>query len=410
MKKIKFYIIFLLFFPFLVYAQEGSCGLEGTEGQSLAITNFNGIKFFDETYDCDPITLKCNFVIIRRDNGTGNLPPESPFWTEWQNLMNNNLANITDPLSCSTGYPLDSKVRVKFDVYTIDNTAAWDWYAEANADNWPSSKSPNSRYICPRFDGTWDALEQAMDEFENNHFGDINFFFIDNGELVNLLEEHMANGTEPTEAYVDRFRKYVIDNPGCYGCSGLASGCSYFPNSFYSTASDNSYVISHFYSQYLIRNYFHQIFFPPFADELPETVWGWFWLDAPIMFLHEMGHNIINMIHDNSCNQLMSTYYERSNYIPKNRLEAIHRNLSTTDLHNAVDCNLLTENICPIQVISNTTLDQPMSVFGDLIIKSGVTLTVKSEVFLSEESTIDLEANAKLIVDGGKLTSGCGES
>ena len=52
----------------------------------------------------------------------------------------------------------------------------------------------------------------------------------------------------------------------------------------------------------------------------------------------------------------------------------------------------------------------PLSVFGDLIIKSGVTFTITSEVFFSEKSRIIVEESAKLIVDGGRLSNGCGSS
>lgn len=315
--------------------------------------------------------------------------------------MNNELANITDVEMCSTGYPLDSKIRVEFQVHTIDNTAAWDWYAEANADNYPSTSNPNWPYICPRFDNSWTALEDAMTTFEQSHFGEINFFFTDNGELVDLLENHIENGTEPTEPYEDRFQAEG---------NGLASGCSIFPQDYFSQASENSYVIAHTYSDYLIRQNFHHIWWPQYANESPATVWSWSYCGKRLLFLHEMGHNILSMFHDNSCRQLMTTSWsQRTNHITKTQLERLHRNLATTDLHNAVDCGTLND-VCPVQVVANATLNQPMSVFGDLIIKQGVTFTVTSEMFFSEESRIIVEENARLIVDGGLLTNGCGST
>lgn len=382
-----------------VKAQEHNCGFHNHGGESLIPSGFQGIKFFDENLGCNPLTLKCNFVIIRRDDGTGNLDPSSPFWAEWEQHMNNALANITDVAMCSTGYPLDSKVRVKFEVHTIDNTAAWDWYAEANADNYPSTSHPNRPYICPRFKNSWIALEDAMAAFEQSHFGEINFFFIENGELVSLLEGHIANNTEPSQPYVDRFAA---------AGNNLASGCSIFPQSYYSQASENSYVIAHTYSDYLIRNNFHHIWWPQYANESPATVWSWSYNSKKLLFLHEMGHNVLIMTHDNSCRQLMTTSWSQmTNHITKPQLERLHRTLATTDLHNAVDCDEL-NNVCPVQVVADATLSDPISVFGDLIIKSGVTLTVKSAIHFSENSRVIVEEGAKLIVDGGILTNGCG--
>jgi hypothetical protein len=381
------------------YSQENSCGFNDTGPQALIVNGYQGLKLFDETLGCNPLTLKCNFVIIRRDDGTGNMDPTSPFWGEWEQQMNNELTNITDVDMCSTGYPLDAKIRVDFEVHTIDNTAAWDWYAEANADNYPSTSHPNGPYICPRFDNSWSALEDAMTAFEQSHFGEINFFFTDNGELVDLLENHIANGTEPTEPYEDRFEA---------AGNGLASGCSIYPKSYFSQASENSYVIAHTYSDYLIRQNFHHIWWPQYANESPATVWSWSYLGKRLLFLHEMGHNVLRMGHNSSCRQLMtSSWSQRTNHITKLKLERLHRVLASTDLHNAVDCNSLGD-VCPVQVVADETLDKPISVFGDLIIKKGVTFTVTSDIYFSEESRVIVEENAKLIVDGGLLTNGCG--
>lgn len=312
--------------------------------------------------------------------------------------MNANLANIQDPLNCSSGYPLDSKIRVKFNIQTINNTLAWDWYAETARDNF--NGHPNV-YICQRFLGNtlWEDLEGVMTTFEAAHFGEINFFFIENGELIDLLETHIANGTRPASKYVDRFEQ---------NGKPIATGCSVFPKLFNSLASQNSYVISNRYSDYLIRQNFHDIWWPQFANETPETVWGWSFYENTLMFLHELGHNIMSFSHDNSCNQLMSTSSSRSNHITKQQLNDIHKNLTTTDLHNAVDCNSLSEGTCAIKISSNTIISNPMSVYGDIIIQDGITLTITSTLYLGEYSEIIVKPHAKLIVDGGKLTNGCG--
>ena len=357
---------------------------------------FSGIDFFSENI-CEPIILKCNFVIIRRDNGSGGFSSTSSLWTDWENAMNSHLANIVDPENCSSGYPLDAKIRVKFNVHTIDNTLAWDWYGETNRDNY--NGTPNS-YICPRVGNVWSDLENVMKDFESAHFGELNFFFVENGELIDLLETHIANGTRPQSKYIDRFEQ---------NGNGIATGCSILPKAYNSTANENSYIIANRYSDYLIRKNFHDIWWPSLANESPETVWGWAFQLNTLMFLHELGHNIMNFYHDNSCKQLMSTDWQRSNHIPKVRLNDIHKNLATKDLHNAVDCNSLTDGSCGIIVKSNSVISAPMSVYGNLIIQDGITLTINSDVFLSEQSHIIVRPQAKLIVNGGKLTNGCGD-
>ncbi len=405
----KFLILFFITLSYnkLSYSQR-DCALS-----SIGTSNspsFAGIDFFSESV-CEPIILKCNIVILTRDDGTGGFSPTNAVWTDWENAMNLSLASIQDPIGCSIGYPLDSKIRVKFTTHTLPNTAAWDWYFEANEDKLSSSTNPNG-YICPRVGTTWSSLEEAMKTFEQSHFGEINFFFIENGELVSFLETHLTNQTTPSEPYIDRFEKYVLDHPDCTNnsdCGGMATGCSIYPKPYYSQASENSYIIANRYSDYLIRQNFHAIWWPQYANLPPSTVWGWSFDINTLMFLHEMCHNLMDFLHDDTCNQLMSRAFTRSNYIPKDKLNDIHKNLATTDLHNAVDCNALSNEGCAIRVSSNATIDGPMSVFGDLIIEDGISLTITSEVFLSEYSSIIVKPHAKLIVDGGTLTNGCGD-
>jgi len=372
---------------------QSDCAFPNTGG--INTFNANGIDFFSESV-CQPLILKCNFVILNQNDGTGGFPASSNLWSDWEDAMNWNLANIQDPLNCSSGYPLDSKIRVKFAIHSISNTLAWDWYAETNRDNY--NGHPNY-YICPRVGGFWSDLEDVMANFESAHFGELNFFFVENGELINLLETHIANGTRPSSMYVDRFTQ---------NGTPIATGCSIYPKSYNSLANQNSYIIANRYSDYLIRQHFHDIWWPQYAHETAETVWGWSFHENTLMLLHEMGHNIMDFLHDNTCNQLMSQHHYRSNHIPKVRLNDIHKNLSITDLHNAVDCNSLSEDVCPIRISSNTIINQPMSVYGDVIIEDGVTLTITSTVYLSEYSEIIVKPHAKLIVNGGKLTNGCG--
>ncbi|MBP8893751.1 MAG: hypothetical protein KBH09_15460 [Saprospiraceae bacterium] len=284
MKNFIFLLLLLLGDLGVTFGQD-DCAFPSIGATSTV--NTSGIDFFSESV-CEPIILKCNIVILTRDDGTGGFSPSSNLWSDWENAMNSNLANIQDPENCSTGYPLDSKIRVKLTTHTIPNTLAWDWYAETNRDNY--SGHPNA-YICQRFLGTtlWEDLETVMTNFEQAHFGEINFFFIENGELLDLLETHIANGTRPSSKYVDRFEQNGIP---------IATGCSVFPKPYNSLASQNSYVISNRYSDYLIRQHFHDIWWPQFANETPETVWGWSFYENTLMFLHEMGHNIMNFYHD----------------------------------------------------------------------------------------------------------------
>ena len=59
----------------------------------------------------------------------------------------------------------------------------------------------------------------------------------------------------------------------------------------------------------------------------------------------------------------------------------------------------------PIEITSNEFWNSNQVVLCGLVIKSGSTLTISSEVKLSNESSIIIEQNASLVLDGGTLTS-----
>ncbi len=61
----------------------------------------------------------------------------------------------------------------------------------------------------------------------------------------------------------------------------------------------------------------------------------------------------------------------------------------------------------PINITSNTVWNTPRVVNQDVIVLAPFTLTVTAEVSLSEMASIKVKPGAKLLVDGGKLTSGC---
>lgn len=398
---LKYLLVFVL--SIILYqpaiSQEIICGLDSPSVNGLNLTSsFSGIQFFDEDLACEPLVLKCNFVIINRDDGTGNMDPNHPIWKKWADRLNRELSRSEDVASCDIDYPLDTKVRLEIDVDTINNSEAWDWYGEANRDNLPSTTRPYA-YICPRFDGEWDELESAITTYEQDHFGEINFFFVDNGELVELLESALENSTSPGP-YADRFE---------LAGSSQADGCSIYPKSYHSVGSENSYVIPNTFSEFLIRTNFHTTMMPTQAHLSADQVWENFYWPQRLLLLHEMGHNIMNRFHRGGCQRLMNGR-PGSSFIDRDDIERLHRTLATTDLHNAVDCSNLSASICPVQIVSDATINFPMSVFGDLIVKKGMVLTVKDTLYLSESSRIIVEENAKLIIDGGKLTSGCGST
>lgn len=61
----------------------------------------------------------------------------------------------------------------------------------------------------------------------------------------------------------------------------------------------------------------------------------------------------------------------------------------------------------PLQIKANTSWTAPKQIVSDVIVDSGVVLTIKDIVFFDHQASLIVESGAKLIVDGGILTNSC---
>ena len=75
----------------------------------------------------------------------------------------------------------------------------------------------------------------------------------------------------------------------------------------------------------------------------------------------------------------------------------------------AMACNTDNSILLNGEITSNTTISASTIGYGEIIVKSGVTLTVSSNLKMVKASKIIVEPGAKLIVNGGEIIGACGE-
>ena len=251
---------------------------------------------------------------------------------------------------------------------------------------------------------TWPDLNEVIDDYNSSHSNSFNFFFVENNTLLTYLENAIAAG--------ETSNHIPWNDPNNIN---IFSGCSKFASS-YNNDGNQFIIMADVYSEYLKRKHFGSIYYPNLPNNPSnQTILSWHLNDLDNLANHELGHSVLNQGHTCTCHNLMvgggctPGYDPGAQYLSPDQLENLHKTLATTNNHKYVDCSELTE-VCSVQVVSNETIDRPFSVYGDLIIKSGITLTVNSQIYLSERSRIIVEPNAKLVIDGGKLTNGCGNT
>lgn len=198
----------------------GECGLQAQESSVQSfIAGLNNIDFFSEAA-CNPLMMKCNFVMLTRDDGSGAYPAGMLNWVEGS--MNDRMADIRDEAGCDPGggYPHDANIAFEIDHHYIADTESWDWYARAlDIENDPMD-SYGKYDFCPSgiLNGNWPhLLSSVISGFNAAHPNEFNFFFVENGAHLEFLEEHVNNGTTPSAAWNDPNNFPIFG-----GCSRLA--------------------------------------------------------------------------------------------------------------------------------------------------------------------------------------------
>jgi hypothetical protein len=362
------------------------CGTQ--DGVNSELGNPGPLEFIP-IEGCKPLNVKCNFVFFTRADGGGTFNPNnSDHMTilDYQtNFINWRLGYIENPLNCTydISYPRDSKLRVEIERHYIANEGAWDYFSHGGVD-------------CPG-SITSQILQNAIDDFNTLHPKQFNFFFLEDGDEVNYLENLILNNIPLNIPYNNNVNAWF-------------NGCSDLAHNYY---SDNAQyiIVADFYTEYLKRRFFHQVYYPSFASIPWQTITGWHTNDVyPTMLVHELGHTVLDQYHTNGCNNIMRNDGLDRSHLSKSQLNKLHMTFATKNLHSFVNCNELEGANCTIRTTGDHTVNYPMSVFGNLTVKSGHQLTISNKVTFSSESRLIVERGGKLILNNNAfLTTECND-
>lgn len=382
------------------------CGMSDTnlEGiSSSSVPHFQDLPFFPQSACGKALVVNCRFVFFTKGDGSGTFPQGEAetlaILDEYVKRMNFRLANIRDPEGCAPNgwnYDYDSNVRVKVTYDYVVNEEAYDYHARASQiNNYSSLVHP----FCPDpvdtadpANSTWPALRQAVRDYNLSHPNSFNIFFVEDGNLINTVEQLIATGQEPTGEYTEGF--------------DIFSGCSRSPDDFYDTP-DQFIIMTDFYAKWLSRKHFGSIYLPDHADEENDILAQWHLDEMPGTTVHEMGHCLLWTGHRFDCDNIMHIQGAYRTHLDPNQLNDLHRFLMSSNLHNYIDCSSITEETCDLIIDHDVTIDEPMAIYGDIIVKEGVELNITSDIYFSETSSIIMEKEAKLITNNALLSSYC---
>ena len=126
---------------------------------------------------------------------------------------------------------------------------------------------------------------------------------------------------------------------------------------------------------------------PQFNDLPPSDKFGWIKCNKVNTSNNIMGYNLCR------------------NYLSPKQIGYIHKRFSTNPSLIRITANGEFDAKKNISVWKNETWDKAMLVSGDIIVRTGKTLTIKSTVSMADNSKIYIEKRAKLIIDGAEITN-----
>ncbi len=344
------------------------------------------------------ITLRANFIFMQKDDGSGGFEEANAihqsFWNEVIGTVNGpenslnykyaNLKNADDGKSCYDGYVKDSRVRFLINPVYIRDSYGW------NNENDSCSANCPDLYGC-----NWylNYLHDSLAMTASVPKG-INVFFTEKGSAYDTIVS---------------MKKLKISLIGSHACS-MMPGCD--PDR--SLKCHMPDVFLGFYSKNLIPSspeWDTSLFWNPYdrATRYSGNTFNWAVDNTSFGIIHELGHSLglghgYNHCHHNIMNNSSSA---DRNYFMQKQLAQVHKNLCTTVLRNYIeDCPYNPDNV--FEIAGDELIDFDFTWFGDIVVRSGGTLAITCTVRMPDNARIIVERGARLIMQGGRITSACG--
>lgn len=320
------------------------------------------------------IKINLNFFFMQQDDGTAcfriNNKEEMEFINEVVDIANNRLSNFSNHSAlCNTSsksnntYVKSLKIKLVPKFFEIKNTSLAFIPAET----------------CPGSGWVYENLTNTIHNDPSTKNG-INIFF--------------AGEKAPWDDYVTHTAPHNV-------WTGAYQWCSEYP-SFTNMNAPLSVVIENLYVKY-----------KKFKDGLlinGQTVpWStskvWLFNGSGPVLAHEILHNLdlTDQIFLCSRDIMNNSNGSPEDYMYASDMGTCHQSLSLSNVRQFVDCDQ-SYGVDRL-VTTDETWDADMRLYNDVVVKTGGSLTVTCKLLMAENATITVERGAKLIIDGGTITS-----
>ncbi|HPI30871.1 MAG TPA: hypothetical protein PLS26_10120, partial [Bacteroidales bacterium] len=322
--------------------------------------------------------IKVNFIVIQKDDGTGNFShngvcpletnkTDEEFLYELidkvNNLYYNNLTNPSDTGGksvCGTCNEIaDTKIRFELQgIHYYQNSAVYG--TESNIYKYYPDSEINIYLQGLNLNYSWANLASFYLSTNNYVF------------LNRLYQDYCLYGYYPALNAAAQLSHELGHNLGlCHTYYG--GGCP--------ITSGNMYNEGYYYDD--LFGAYPSIFCPDRGGVWNSDPWS------------DPGDYITN--------NLMG-FTVTARYLSSKQIATMHRNLSIKSTRKYVKTNVFDNNNA-IEISENESWDFDIRCYSDIVVKSGITWVVECKILMPNDAKIIVEPGAKLILDGGYITN-----
>ncbi|MCF8410267.1 MAG: hypothetical protein K9G31_03145, partial [Crocinitomicaceae bacterium] len=338
-------------------------GMTCTENLPDYNNYYNRYNFYKDNYNEHPtVTIGLNFNIWQKNDGSGNWTNDASSIArlyqvvEWMNSHYQNNIAPSDPINGIVDY---TTTKIKFEINQI--------YFYQNSNLWSSSNSfalNNAAF----------SAHPSSKSFLNIHI--TGGYYMGASGFANIPSHNLS-----MDHYVVTFNNEAIPE-GDWAFAGHLChelghnlGLDHTYNGANCNQSDPDYLSD-------IHNY------------------------GPCP--HAGGWSCDPYSNSNTCTNNMMGGTNGGFYFSPMQIQRMHRSLALSSIRKYVKCeNFPTENY--VEISSNQTWDFNIKFYNSIRVKAGNTLTIMCKVVMSPGLNIIVEPGAKLILDGGVISTECNE-
>ncbi len=332
--------------------------------------NTNSLYLPDENFEI--IYIYINIILLHKDDGTGmfiegNVEHEQ-LLVDWVSRANYRFANLENPVDPACyipgGYLPTSKIQFIPNFVYINDEYGWN----NESDVYP---------YCPSPPWYLDYLDDQIGVDPNIPKG-INVYFT---ETSWYYESLIVNQTT------------VEPNP-------INNACSQYPT--YNDLDRTSRI--HFPNLYTkfwwMKNIAPSIYNQPWDP----VIRAWYVASCGDLLAHEIGHSLW-LLHDNSCewNIMHQDPDNGRRHFFLNQIGKMHRSLSVTNVRKFTPSDTYIST--PYVINENTVWDLDFTMYRDVIVEQGCTLSVTCKLVMKPQTIITIKPGGTLEVDGGIITT-----